>query len=199
MDLFEFSFINYWLIILIFLLEGVPLVYTLSPLSVFEKYIKLINKGATELIQEIDKTTISLVETTFDELLCATQKFNDFKKQVSANDKFVEKSRLEDIYKKAQAIKMSEVDFKERLKNKLKEIRSGISSSIQDVVDNFIKSECSPRQIENFIEAHNWLITRFGQISRDKAKGMWTDFKMEFSNLRIFELIVECHSFIFLR
>jgi len=172
-------------------------VYTLSPLSVFQKYFTL-NNNVSILINEIDKTTISLVETIFDELLCATQKFNDFKKHVSANDKFVDKELLDEINKKAQAIKLSEVNFKEELKTKLKEIRLGKSSSIQDVVDNFVKSDYSPKEIVDFIEAHNWLITRFGQISKDQAKGMWRNFKIRYSNLRIFELIIECYSLIFL-
>ncbi len=190
MDPFEFPFINNWLIILIFLLEGVPLVYTLSPLSVFEKYFKDDNNNSI-IIHEIDNAMISGVEALFDDLLCATQKFNDFKKHVSENIKFVERSRFDEINSKAEAIKISETKLKYGLKNKLIEIRSGISSSIQDVVDNFFKSDCSPRQIVDFIEDNNWLITRFGQITRDQAKGMWRDFKIRYSNLRIFELTVQ--------
>jgi len=159
----------------------------------------------SKLTYEIDKATISKVEATFDKLLCATQKFNDFNKHFEANDKFLKKSQWDEICSKAQAIKMSEAKFKERLKTKLKEKRSGKSSwntsSIQDVVDNFIKCECSPKKIVDFIEAHNWLITRFGQISRDQAKGMIRNFirRYIFLDLIIFELIAECHSLIFLR
>ncbi len=63
---------------------------------------------------------------------------------------------------------------------------------------DFVKSDYSPKEIVDFIEAHNWLITRFGQISKDQAKGMWRNFKIRYSNLRIFELIIECYSLIFL-
>jgi len=163
-------------------------VYTLSPLSKLRKHIKPY-EDFSKLTYEIDKATISKIEATFDKLLFATQKFNDFSKYFEGNDKFVKKSQWDEIYSKAQAIKISEATFKDRLKTKLKEKRSGkfswYTSSIQDVVDNFIKCECSPKKILDFIEAHNWLITRFGQISRDQAKGMIRDFIIRY----IFKLI----------
>jgi len=96
-------------------------------------------------------------------------------KHVKANKQFVKKSQWNEIYLKSQAIKLSEVNFKESLKANLKDIRMGGASSIQDVVDNFDKSECSPEKILDFIEAHDWLIIHFEQISRDQYKGMWRD------------------------
>jgi len=159
-------------------------VYTLSPLSVFKDFIKLTN-NASLLIKEIDSAVIRLVETTFDDLLGATQKFNDFMERVEANKTFIKESQWDIIHSKAQAIKRSEVAFRDGLKTKLKEIRNGRDFSIQDVVDDFVKSECSPRRIDEFMDAHNWLIARFGQISKDKAKGMWREWILFLYGIRI--------------
>ena len=149
--------------------KGSPLEYTLSPLRRFEKFIKR-DKDVNQLINEIDQATLMLVETTFDELLEATQKFNDFKGQVSENEDFIEEKQLREINSKANEIRVSESMFKDSLKTKLIEVRSGkgISSNITKFINDFKGSPSSPYSLKDFIIKHSKLSTLLEQISLNK-------------------------------
>lgn len=130
--------------------KGIPLVFTL-----FE--IGKLNNKLCRLVKQIEFHSINRLENELCDLTDAKQELNDFVNDINENKQLFDQVFVKKVNRMQREIEDNECSLKIKLKPVLDAIRSGKeeSSRIDEIINEFTKSEYSSTGIKFFLEQNS--------------------------------------------
>ncbi|CAG8838381.1 18701_t:CDS:2, partial [Gigaspora margarita] len=125
--------------------KGVPIEYTLYPLSELSKMLSQ-NSSVDRMIKELSEETILRVEQIFNDLFKSKQKLNDLHNDVKSISQFIPDELFDEISKHVQEVNLEEARFRRELSTCLINIRSetSIASFINKYKSVSMKADLLP-------------------------------------------------------
>ncbi|CAG8598909.1 10130_t:CDS:2, partial [Gigaspora rosea] len=153
--------------------KGVPIEYTLYPLSELSKILSQ-NSSVDRMIIELSKETILRVEQIFNDLFKSKQKLNDLHNDVKSISQFISDELFDEINKHVQEVNLEEAKFRRELSQCLINIRSGKDShnKLENNIKPFQQSVLSETSIASFINKYKSVSIKADLLPILKARGI---------------------------
>ncbi|KAF0530837.1 p-loop containing nucleoside triphosphate hydrolase [Gigaspora margarita] len=153
--------------------KGVPIEYTLYPLSELSKILSQ-NSSVDRMIKELSEETILRVDQIFNDLFKSKQKLNDLHNDVKSISQFIPDELFDEISKHVQKVNLEEAKFRSELSKCLINIRSGEDNhnKLENNIQTFQQSVLSETSIASFINKYKSVSMKADLIPILKARGM---------------------------
>ncbi|CAG8803876.1 671_t:CDS:2, partial [Cetraspora pellucida] len=168
--------------------KGVPIEYTLYPLSELSKILSQ-NFSINRVIKDLDDDTIERVDRTFTDLFKSKQKLYDLYNDANLISHFIPDKLFNEINNFVQNVNSEETKFRRKLSECLINIRSGKKdiNKLEDMINEFQQSVLSETSITLFINKHKSISTKADLLPILKARGI--DYHNK--NLTINQILLE--------
>uniref|UniRef100_A0A914DXV3 G domain-containing protein n=1 Tax=Acrobeloides nanus TaxID=290746 RepID=A0A914DXV3_9BILA len=133
--------------------KGVPISYTLLPLSALQSYLTA-TETIDHLLCKVDEITISVISRMFDDMERNRRLVYDIQVDFEDNSYCLPNTQIDTIRNKLIAIENCMASIRQKVRDEIVNVRSGKQniSVLNSIVEEYDNSDCSRNNVQNFLD-----------------------------------------------